>query len=56
MQLTTAPVEERLRARIKIGDRVFAHGKEYYVIGFRGDRVRLERESMRRGRKGRDLT
>jgi hypothetical protein len=48
MRLTTAPVEAGLLVRIKIGDPVFAHGKEYHVIGFRGDRVRLEREPMQR--------
>lgn len=43
-RLTTAPVEEELRSHIKIGDQVFAFQKAYRVIGFRGERVVLERK------------
>jgi hypothetical protein len=43
-RLTTAPVEEGLRASINIGDQVFAFQKAYRVIGFRGERVLLERK------------
>ena len=44
-RLTTAPVEERLHAHINIGDEVFAFRKAYRVIGFRGERVILERNT-----------
>jgi hypothetical protein len=44
-RLTTAPVEEGLRAHINIGDEVFALQKAYRVVGFRGERVILERKT-----------
>jgi hypothetical protein len=44
-RLTTAPVEEGLHARINIGDQVFAFQKAYRVIGFRGERLILERKT-----------
>ena len=44
-RLTTAPVEEGLLARINIGDEVFAYQRAYRVIGFRGERVILERKT-----------
>jgi hypothetical protein len=40
-----APVGEGLRAHINIGDEVFAFRKAYRVIGFRGERVILERKT-----------
>jgi hypothetical protein len=44
-RLTTAPVEERLRVHVNIGDEVFAFQKAYRVVGFRGERVTLERKT-----------
>jgi hypothetical protein len=44
-RLTTAPVEEGLPARMNLGDEVFAFRKPYRVIGFRGERVVLERKT-----------
>jgi hypothetical protein len=45
IRLMTAPVEEGLRGRMNVGDQVFAFGKAYRVIGFRGDRAVLVRKT-----------